>query len=238
MPERVEQLVVDDRVVHPHAALVEDADDRLLAAQLAGERRARARPPGRSPSVGRGRGRGSCRGRSSPVSSQSRRPLARPVVGEVLAPQHGVAHAGLGQARGEVEQADQPGPLAAPVGHDQDRAAVGAQPGQHVVAVLPHRLGDDERRVGRDALEDLDARALAVDEAVPVPRRPGGRAGPSSRARRPRPRSPPRACAASASTSRSPPGAGRRWPPCTPHLAPRRPAPADRASRMPLSSLS
>ena len=37
-PGRVEQLVVDDRVVHPHAAFVEDADDRLLALQLSRER--------------------------------------------------------------------------------------------------------------------------------------------------------------------------------------------------------
>ena len=33
----VEQLVGDDRVEHPHAALVEDAHDRLLRAQLGGQ---------------------------------------------------------------------------------------------------------------------------------------------------------------------------------------------------------
>ncbi|MEJ7757304.1 MAG: hypothetical protein WKF83_14285 [Nocardioidaceae bacterium] len=38
--ERIEQLVVEDRVVHPHAAFVEDADDRLLGPQLLGERAA------------------------------------------------------------------------------------------------------------------------------------------------------------------------------------------------------
>ena len=35
------------------------------------------------------------------------------------------------------------------------------QAGQHVVAVLPDRLGDDERRVGVDGREDLEAVALA-----------------------------------------------------------------------------
>ena len=142
---------------------------------------------------------------SAPVSSQVRRPSR--AQSSVKSSLHSAewAHAGLGQARGEVEQADQPGELAAPVGDDEDRAAVGAQAGQDVVAVLPDGLDDDERRVRREPLEDLDAGALAVDEPVPAlrvdrvtaPHRP-------ARARRPRPRSRPRACAASASTSRSP----------------------------------
>jgi hypothetical protein len=36
-PDRVNQLVIDDRVVHPHAALIEDAEDRPLGAQLVRE---------------------------------------------------------------------------------------------------------------------------------------------------------------------------------------------------------
>jgi hypothetical protein len=47
---------------------------------------------------------------------------------------------------------------------------VAAQAGQDVVAVLPDRLDHDERRVDRDALEDLDARSLAVDETVALVR--------------------------------------------------------------------
>ncbi len=165
-PQRVEQLVVDDRVVHPHAALVEDADDGLLAHELGGERAAQVdlraaaevvevahvagvvdHPPGLQPGP---------------------QPVARPVVGEVLAPQRRVGHAGLGQAADQVEHPDQTGPLAAPVRHDEDRAAVAAQARQHVVAVLPHRLDHDERRVGRDGVEHLDPHPLAVDEAVPL----------------------------------------------------------------------
>ena len=40
------------------------------------------------------------------------------------------------------------------------------EPGQHMVRVLPHRLGDDQRRVGRNLAEDGHAFALAGDEAV------------------------------------------------------------------------
>ena len=136
--ERVEQLVVEDRVVHAHAALVEDADDRLLVLQLLGERAARARPRGRRRAPARSTSR------TWPVSCVSVAGLepgaqarAGPVVGEVLAPQRRVRDPGLREAAGEVEQPDQAGELAAPVGHHEDRAAVGAQAGQDVVAVLP-----------------------------------------------------------------------------------------------------
>ena len=39
----VEQRVVDDGVVHAHAALVEDAEDGLVAREVAGERSPRVR---------------------------------------------------------------------------------------------------------------------------------------------------------------------------------------------------
>ena len=45
-----------------------------------------------------------------------------------------------------------------------------AQPGQHVVAVLPDRVDDDQRRVDRDRLEHLDPVPLAVDETVALAR--------------------------------------------------------------------
>ncbi|MCQ8834325.1 hypothetical protein [Streptomyces malaysiensis] len=43
-----------------------------------------------------------------------------------------------------------------------------AQTGEHVVAVLPDGLDDDERGVLGYPLEDLDPGALAVDEPVPL----------------------------------------------------------------------
>ena len=87
MPSRVEQLVVDDRVVHPHAALVEDAHDGLLALQLARPARrpsSTSGPPARLRAVAHVAGVvGDLPGR--PASC--RRPSREPVVGEVLAPQ-------------------------------------------------------------------------------------------------------------------------------------------------------
>ncbi len=41
-----------------------------------------------------------------------------------------------------------------------------AQPGQDVVAVLPHGLGDDHGSFPGNALEDLHAHALRPDKAV------------------------------------------------------------------------
>jgi hypothetical protein len=91
----------------------------------------------------------------------------------------------LGEAGGQVEQADQPRVLATPVGDEQDRATVRAQAGQDVVAVLPDGLDHHERRFRRQLLEDLDAGALAVDEAVLA----DGVAAPDGTSRRPRRRS-------------------------------------------------
>ena len=88
------------------------------------------------------------------------------LVGEILAPQRRVLHAGLGQRAVQIEHADQPRPGARPVGHGQNRPAVRDQPVQHVMRVLPDGLGHDQRRVGIDAGEDLHAFLLRADEAV------------------------------------------------------------------------
>ena len=89
-----------------------------------------------------------------------------PLVGEVGTPERRVLDPGLGEARGEVQEPDEPREVAGPVRDDENRSAVGAQAREHVVAVLPDRLDDDERGIRRQRLEHLDARALAVDEAV------------------------------------------------------------------------
>ena len=88
------------------------------------------------------------------------------LVGEILAPERGVLHAGLGERAVEVEHADQPRPGARPVGHGQDRALVRDQPGQHVMGVLPDGLGHDQLALGIDAGKDAHAFFLRADEAV------------------------------------------------------------------------
>ena len=164
--QRVDQFVVEDRVVHPHATLVEDPDDGLVAHELSGERPAQldlrtvARVGDVTHVVGLVR--------QSSGLKPSAQAARRPVIGEVLAPQRRVGDPGLGEAAGEIQQPHQAGELAAPVGHDEDRTAVAAQPGQHVVAVLPDAFHYGDRCVRGNVLEHLDTRALAVDEAVPL----------------------------------------------------------------------
>ena len=92
------------------------------------------------------------------------------MVGEFLAPDRAVANAGLGERTVEVQQPHQPRPLAAPVGQGEDRPAMPREAGKHVAGVLPDRLGDDERRLGIDAMKDLDAARLTVNESVSLGR--------------------------------------------------------------------
>ena len=104
---------------------------------------------------------------SLPVSNHVRRPVERPLVGEVDTPQRRVLDPGLRQTRRQVQQADEAGERAVPVRHHHDRPAVRPQPGEHVMAVLPHPLDDEQRRVRRQRGEHLQPLALAVDEPVP-----------------------------------------------------------------------
>ena len=161
----VEELVVEDRVVHAHAALVEHADDGLLGQQLGGQRLAEpglrgGRQLRQRVHVGRvvrdGAG-------GQPLADR----VGEPGVGAVDGPDRRVVLAHLGQAGVEPEQAHEAGPVGGEVRRGEDRAAVGAQPGEHVMAVLPDRLGHDQRRLRRDAAEDLEPHALAADEPVP-----------------------------------------------------------------------
>jgi hypothetical protein len=72
----------------------------------------------------------------------------------------------LGQRAVQVEHADQLGPLPGPVRHREDRPAMARQPGEHVVAILPNGLGDDDRGIGIQPGKDRHALLLAGDEAV------------------------------------------------------------------------
>ena len=100
-----------------------------------------------------------------------RQPLAKPrdkiLVGEILAPERRVFHAGLGQRAVQIQHADQARPGARPVGDGQNRALVSRQPRQHVMRILPDRLGDDERRLRIDRSKDFDPLALRRNETVP-----------------------------------------------------------------------
>ena len=139
----VDVLVIEDGVVHAHAALIEDAHDGLLLLHLRGQRATQLGLGGRQP--------GSvevAHVRRIVLDLAALHPslecLASPFVAEVLAPDGAVRHACLGHRGVQVQQAHQAWPLAAPVGRGQDRSALGLEAGQHVVAVLPDRLGHDD----------------------------------------------------------------------------------------------
>jgi len=56
--------------------------------------------------------------------------------------------------------------LAAPIGDCENGPLVSGQAMQDVMAVLPNRFGDYERRRGRNILEDRHAIFLRIDETV------------------------------------------------------------------------
>ena len=55
----IEQIVLDDGVIHPHAAFIEDAENCFARLQIAGQRRAQLPLRSRAEQTGRGRAHGS-----------------------------------------------------------------------------------------------------------------------------------------------------------------------------------
>ncbi len=161
----MQQVIRHDGVEHAHAAFIEDTEDGLLMTKTARE-------------VASGRvvvGGQLQHGKRADVAlimfdRAGAEPLAQAVfeegVAEVLAPKRGVIHASLGEGSVEVQKTDEAGPLAAPVRHGEDGAAMRGQSSENVVRILPHSLRDDEGRVRIDVAEDLDAHLLRVDEAM------------------------------------------------------------------------
>ena len=144
----VQQLIRDDGVEHPHAALVEDPHDGLIAMQVGGKLRAqlfRARRDSeraqRTDMAGIVREQLSTE--PAPQSAQEK------FIAKIDAPQRAVLDARLGERPVEVEQSDQPRPLAAPVRHRQDRPTMRVESVQKMVAVLPDRLDHNQGTTGQ-----------------------------------------------------------------------------------------
>ncbi len=167
--QRVEQLVVDDGVVHAHTALVEDADDGVVLLKLSGERLtelALCFRQGRAVEIADVAGILGDLAGLKPLADT----LYEMLVGEVFTPNRAIGDPGFGQRAVQVEHPDETGPLTAPIGDGQDRTAMHSQPSQNVMAVLPHGFGDDQRGVGGNVGEDVHAHALAADEPMPLDR--------------------------------------------------------------------
>ena len=162
---RVQRVIGYDGVEHAHAALVENAEDRFFAAELRGKFLAELRGARwHAHFLQRTRVRGVVRDatRLEPLPQF----CAEKVVREIFAPQRRVAHTGLRERTVEVQHADEPRPLAAPIRDSQNRPAMRREPGEDVMRILPHRLGDDERRIGIHVAENFEAELLRINEAV------------------------------------------------------------------------
>jgi hypothetical protein len=119
----IEQMIGNDGVEHPHAALVEHPHDGLLTAKLIGQ-------DGPQPPLGTRHLHLAQGDHVAPVMTQLARlqpaleTAQKGRVLEVLGPQRGVLAPGLGQRAVEVEHAHQPRPLPRPVGDVEDRPAM------------------------------------------------------------------------------------------------------------------
>ena len=163
---RIEQRVGDDGVEHSHAALVEDAHDGLVAAELFGELRTELLRFARDPDFLERRDVVELV-LDLAVVEEGGELVGESASGKILTPEGRVFHPGFGQRAVEVEHSDQPWPLTGPVGDRADRTLVADQAVQHVMRVLPDGLGNDDRSIGIDAVaEDLHPLLLRLDESV------------------------------------------------------------------------
>ena len=164
-PGRIHQMVGHDGVEHSHATFVEHTEDCLLAPQLLGDRR--GEPPQRLGDFYVGQRHDMVGGMPElPFLEPAAERIAERFVGEVFTPQRGIFLPGLGERGVEIQQPDQPRPLARPVRHGENRTFVRKQSREHMMRVLPRGLGDDQRRRAIDAREHIHPFALRADEAV------------------------------------------------------------------------
>ena len=164
-PGGVEETIGDDRVVHPHAALVEDPHEGLLFAELRGDPGADLLElPGH---LHRRQRHDVARIMADLAGGEPRFEVALEAgAREVVGPERGVGDARLGERAVEVEHPDKARPLPRPIGDGEDGTRVAGEPGEDVVRVLPDSLGDDERRAGVDGGKHVDPLAGAGDEAM------------------------------------------------------------------------
>ncbi|MNV31102.1 hypothetical protein D3C71_1223950 [compost metagenome] len=163
--ERHQEFIRHDGIVHTHAALVENAEDDLVGAEVAGDLLRQILEILRHLACLKRRHMARVM-----VDRTFQKPLgktaAEEIVVECLAPQRGIGDTRLGQRAVEIEQADQTRPLAGPVGNGQDRSLVAGETGQHMVRILPDGFCDDHRHIGIDLRKRIHALALRGEKAV------------------------------------------------------------------------
>src|SRR5271169_3326741 len=100
--------------------------------------------------------------RDSPAFDPLPQALLKERVLEVLAPQRAERNSSLAKTPVQIQHTNQAGP----VGNCENWTPMRKQSSPQVTAVLPHRFGHHECSIGMDALEDIHAHALAIDEAM------------------------------------------------------------------------
>ena len=162
---RMQQLVRNNGVVHPHATFVEHAQNGLVTLQslrnFARQRFFRGRQL-------------EFRDRMHMAGIMTNLFTIKPalqatqekLIGEVFAPQRFISNARLSERAIEIEHSHQTRPFAAPIGNGKDGTLMRNQPMQHVMTVLPDRFHYNQRRAPRDVAKNLHAIFLAVNESV------------------------------------------------------------------------
>src|SRR5690242_6265110 len=108
----MQQFVGNNCVVHAHAALIEDAHDRLLTSQAVSERFADLLRTLRK--LGALQSMNMAAVMNNPFASEpASQSIDKKVVGEVTAPKRAVFDAGLGQRSVQIQHSNQAGPLPA-----------------------------------------------------------------------------------------------------------------------------
>ncbi len=157
----MQQFIGDDRVIHPHAALIEHTQNRGTLPQSVGNTAPdllslrRNRELLERPHM-----------RRVMLEPLTRQPLLQPaqkvLVRELAAPQRVIRDPGLRETPIQIEQPYQTRPLPAPIRHRQNRTPVPVQPRQHVMAVLPNSLHHNNRRIRRNPRKHIQPAPLAV----------------------------------------------------------------------------
>ena len=162
---RVEQMIGDDRVEHPHAALVEHSHEGFLVPQFGGDRGSGLGERPRDRHVREWHDVAGVVVHAAGVEPRLE-VAAKRRAREVISPERVVGHARLRERAVEIEHPHETRPLSRPVGDGEDRPRVRGEAGKHVVGILPHGFGHDERRLGVDRGEHVEPFAGTGDEAV------------------------------------------------------------------------
>ena len=164
-PAPMQQMIRNDRIVHPHAPLIKHPQDRLVLHQLTRQLLAQHyRLPRHLHLLQRPRMRHIMRHlpRLQPLPQL----LHKKRILKILTPQCRIRHPLLRQRPVQIQHPHQPRPLPAPIRHRQNRPLMRAQSRQHMMRILPHRLRHNQRCLRIDPPKHLHPLLLTRNEPM------------------------------------------------------------------------